>query len=353
MRRLTEKQIWDSIRTIDFEPLKISLEDQKSNKANGDARLVIGWKNKLEYFLPEILGQATPKQIDLGIFRLEKKSKKADEKKAVSKTLFPIIIAPYLNERNLKRLAESEVSGIDLSGNGVVVVPGKLFVYRAGAKNKYPSNAPIKNVFRGTSSLCVRVFFAKPEYENVGGVLDEITARGGKTTLSTVSKVLKTLEEELLVGKGEKIRLLDGKKMLASLKENYRRPNERRRLIAKCADLPKALKRIAENAESKKLLYVRDDPARYAVMPQEASPVKIYTELINGFVEGVDYTETTRFPDIELIETDTRSVYFDRRKDRGFYWLSPLETYLELANEGKREQETADAMIKGLLDFKY
>ena len=199
----------------------------------------------------------------------------------------------------------------------------------------------------------MRVFFAKPEYENVGEVLDEITARGGKTTLSTVSKVLKTLEEELLVGKGEKIRLLNGKKMLVFLKENYRRPNERRRLIGKCADLPKALERMAENAESKKILYVRDDPARYVVMPQEASPIKIYTESINDLIDGVDFTETTRFPDIELIETDERSVYFDRRKEQGFYWLSPLETYLELANEGKREQETADGMIKGLLDFKY
>ena len=122
-----------------------------------------------------------------------------------------------MSEDALKRLFEAEISGIDLSGNGVVVVPDKLFVYRAGAKNKFLSNAPIKNVFRGTSSLIRGVFFAKPEYENVGEVLEEIKKRGGRTTFSTVSKVLKTLEEELIIGKGEKIRLLDAKKLLAAL----------------------------------------------------------------------------------------------------------------------------------------
>lgn len=100
-------------------------------------------------------------------------------------------------------------------------------------------------------------------------------------------------------------------------------------------------------------LYVRDDPARYAVMPSVASAVKIYTESIDELLDGTDFTETNRFPDIELLETDERSVYFDCRKNEGFYWIPPLQTYLELASEGKREQETANSMVKGLLDFKY
>lgn len=113
------------------------------------------------------------------------------------------------------------------------------------------------------------------------------------------------------------------------------------------------MKRIAENAESKTLLYVRDDPARYAVMPSGASAVKIYTESIDKLMNGVDFTETIRFPNIELFEMDESGIYFDCRKNEVFYWISPLQTYLELAREGKSEQETANSMIKGLLDFKY
>ncbi len=351
MRRLTEKQIRDSIRTINFEPLKIKLEDGKKKTSDDAARLVIGWKDNAEYFVPEILGQATPKQIDLGIFRLGEKL--ADKGKKARQSALPIIIAPYLSEQTLNRLAEAEISGIDLSGNGVVVVPGKLFVYRAGAKNKFLSNAPIKNVFRGTSSLVARVFFLKSEYENVGEILDEITRREGFTTLSTVSKVLKILEEELLVSKGNQIKLLDARKLLDLLLKNYRRPVVRRNLNIKCADLTSALKQISANAQRKNLLFAWEYPARYTVMPSDQSAMKIYAESINELMEGVDFTETSRFPDLKLLETDEPTIYFDRRKDSDAYLLSPLQTYLSLATEGKREKEAASLMINRLIDFKY
>lgn len=351
MKRLTEKQIRDSIGNIDFEPLKIKLEDQRTQAADDAARLVIGWKNDSEYFLPEILGQATPKQVDLSLFRLGEKM--AGKGKRAGKSVLPIIIAPYLSEQTLSRLAEAEISGLDLSGNGVVVVPGKLFVYRSGAKNKYLSNAPIKNVFRGTSSLAARVFFAMAEYENVGEVLEEITKRGGRTTLPTVSKVLKVLEEELLIAKGEKVRLLDAKKLLEKLVKNYRRPEVRRTLSVKCADLSPALEKMSENAKKKNITFAWDYPARYTVMPSDTFPMKIYTSSIDELVAGVEYAETSRFPDIMLFETDEPTVYFDRRKERDSYFLSPLETYLQLAAEGKREQEAASLMINRLLEFKY
>lgn len=353
MRRLTGEQIRDSIQDLDFEPLKITVEKQNQKASevaggtNGDVLLNIGWKETSEKFAAEILRQATPKQIELGIFRLEKYSK------ANKKPFHPLIVAPYLSDDALKRLFEAEISGIDLSGNGVVVVPDKLFVYRAGAKNKFLSNAPIKNVFRGTSSLIPQVFFSKPEYENVGEVLEEIKKRGGRTTISTVSKVLKSLEEELIIGKGEKIRLLDGKKLLAALEENYRRPDVRRQIRVKCADLTLALKRLSKNAESKKVLYVRNEPSKYAVMPAGAAAAKIYTKSIDDLLDGVDFAETDRFPNIELIETNESNIYFDRRKDEGFYWSSPLQIFLELTSGGKRERETADGMIEGLLDFKF
>lgn len=349
MRRLTEKQIKDSLGKIDFEPLKIKLENGNTQATGGAVRLIIGWKNGSEYFLPEILGEASPKQVDLSLFRLGEKT----ARKSAGKAIFPIIIAPYLSEQTLNRLAEAEISGIDLSGNGVVVIPGKLFVYRAGAKNKFLSNAPIKNVFRGTSSLCVRVFFNKPEYENVSEILNEITTRGGKTTFPTVSKVLKVLEEELLIAKGEKVRLLDAKKLLDLLIKNYRRPEVRRTLSIKCADLSSALEKMSKNAQKKNILFAWDYPARYTVMPSDSSAMKIYTESIDDLLKGVDFAETSRFPDLILLETNEPTVYFDRRKEQESYFLSLLETFLQLSTEGKREQEAASLMIDRLLDFKY
>lgn len=359
-RRLTEQQIRDLIQDLEFQPLKITVEkqaleasEQAGNGASGDLLLNIAWKNNAEKFIAEVLGQATPKQIETKILRLEKFTGAINSKSAARKRFNPLVVAPYLSEKMLNRLAEAEISGIDLSGNGVVIVPDKLFIYRTGEKNKFLSSAPIKNIFRGTSSLAARVFFAKPEYENVGEVLEEITKRGGRTTFSTVSKVLKALEEELIINKGEKISLLDARKLLDLLRKNYRRPDVRRILSVKCADYNLALKQLAENAERKKILSAWDYPGRYAALVQGVAESKFYTESIDGLLDGVDFTETSRFPDLTLLETIDPTVYFDRRKDKEFDLLSPLQTFLQLATEGKREQEAANSMIKKLLEGKF
>lgn len=355
-KRLTEQRIKDLVRNLEFEPLKISVEKQKpeASEPTGDALLNIAWKSGAEKFVAEILGQATPKQIETKILRLEKFTDSMDGGRAArGKRLYPLVVAPYLNEKTLNRLAEAEISGIDLSGNGVVVIPDKLFVYRTGEKNKFLSSAPIKNVFRGTSSLVARVFFSKSEYENVGEILNEVTTRGGKITFPTVSKVLKTLEEELLVGKTATVRLLDAKKLLDLLIKNYRRPQIRRTLSVKCADLSPALEKMLENAKKRNTPFAWDYPARYTVMPSDSSAMKIYTESINDLLKEVDFAETSRFPDIVLLETDEPTVYFDRRKEKDSYFLSPLETYLQLFSQGKREQEAAILMTDKLLNFKY
>ena len=55
-----------------------------------------------------------------------------------------------------------------------------------------------------------------------------------------------------------------------------------------------------------------------------------------------------RFPDLELIETDDETVYFDAREQDGFWWGSPVQAYLELSAGDKRDRETAEE-IKSFL----
>ena len=181
--------------------------------------------------------------------------------------LWPMVLFPYLSEERLEELEREGVSGLDLCGNGVVIVPGEWLVRRTGKPNLYPQSFPIKNVFRGTSSLVARVFLRRPTYGGVGEIQEEIERLGGTVTLSTVSKVLARLEEELIVGRlsresrgnwvksgpvaieGEgarvhpsgEIRLLQAEKLLQRLVENYRPPEVRRRFVGKCTTNPEIL----------------------------------------------------------------------------------------------------------------
>lgn len=360
MRRISEENIINRIREIEFPPLEFKnwkIEPNLSQKSDGinlrpDCTVEIVWENKSYQFIVECKSQSSPKRTDEAIYQLKRNLSVVKD----SENYNPLFIAPYLSEDRLERLLKEKVSGLDLSGNGLIYVPGKIFVYRSGAKNKFPSNAPIKNVFYGTSSLIGRVFLVKPEFGAVGEVLEEISERSGETTYPTVSKVLKSLEEDLIISRsGDTIRLIDGRRLLKNLSENYRKPKIKQTVRGKAENIENALGQMSENADKKDILFAVNEPQRYAAIPSSATALKIYVENIKAVLDEVEFSETERFPNIELIETREPTVYFDRRwiLTENTYFTSPVQVYLELATGGKREQETAETIAEGILNFNY
>ena len=81
----------------------------------------------------------------------------------------------------------------------------------------------------------------------------------------------------------------------------------------------------------------------YAGTPREPT-ISFYCSDVKGLLErlGADVREQNHFPDLELLETNDDLVYFDRRLVGGCAFASSLQTYLELARGGKREQEAAE-----------
>jgi len=73
-----------------------------------------------------------------------------------------------------------------------------------------------------------------------------------------------------------------------------------------------------------------------------------YCSNLEGLLKqfGSDLEETSRFPNVELLETEEEFVYFDRRDN---LVASPVQTYLELMQGDKREQETAEQLRKAIL----
>jgi hypothetical protein len=265
--------------------------------------------------------------------------------------LWPMVFVPYLSEEQLSQLEREGISGLDLCGNGLIMAPGEMLLYRTGRPNLYPQSGPIKNIFRGASSLVARVFLLRPTYSAVGEIREEIERLGGTVALSTVSKALAGLEEELIVGRqsGE-IRLLQPEKLLQRLVENYRPPEITRRFIGKSRVSPEALllgqaEWADENDLSLRFTGV-SSVRHYATMAREET-LSVYCSDVAGLLErlGTDVQQQSRFPNLELLQINSDVVYFDRRL---VAWASPLQTYLELATGGKREQETAED-VKALI----
>ena len=200
--------------------------------------------------------------------------------------------------------------------------------------------------------MVARVFLGCPRFEAVQAIQAEINRRNplvvgwGKTpmSLATVSKALKGLDQDLMVGRDPGIRLLQGDKLLDSLADNSRAPDVRERTRFKVELAGRSVtEALQEAAEKSKLPVVAtgvSSVGRYAVM-QRGEMVSVYCPRIGPLAERLAGNATDRFPNLELVETEDEPVYFDAREADGFRWAAPVQTYLELMDGDKRDQETA------------
>jgi len=350
---ISEKDIIDQLRQgrVSVGPLRLRLSALERRGMNGlsiDAIVSISWNQTQEEFAAEIKAQSTPKMIRQALYEIKAATRNTG--------MNPMIIVPYLNREALVELEREEVSGVDLCGNGVIIVPGKLYVERSGQRNQFPSSAPIKSVYRRRSSLVGRVFLVQPQYQRIGDVLKEVNRRdilatwqGRAITFGTISKVLRALEEDIIVGReGSSVRLLQADKLLDKLSGSYNAPGPSDsdiinwKIATTGTGLP-SVNEILGNAFQGTIPAVvtgLSSVSMYAVM-QAGETISIYCPDPEGWLANIPGSRADRFPTISLIRTDDASVYFDARKEKGLVWASPVQTYLELSSGDKRDQETA------------
>lgn len=229
--RLTEKEVISRFQSIadKYAPLRINRFEEQVSLADGRCADAI-----IEFSIPdgssfealvEIKSLATPKTILETCRMLADFLRKTDDP-----CLIPMMIAPYIGKEQAKILAEEGISWMDLSGNMVVRVANQIYIERTGKPNKFPDTAPIKKIFQGTASLVSRALLLKPKgFSSLYEVVNFINSRNANITLSTVSKVLKSLEEELLIRKSKSfISVINSEKLLKRLTDGYIRSTERK-----------------------------------------------------------------------------------------------------------------------------
>ena len=230
--RLTEEQVIQSLKNMGerYSPLMInSIVEQVSMPEEYRVNAVIEFsiQNGPSFkAMVEIKTVATPQNI------LKSARQLADYFGKVKKTnMVPLVIAPYIGAKQAKILADKGISWIDLSGNISVRVSNRVYIERTGKPNRFPDTTPIKKIFQGTSSLVSRALLLKREgFSSLYEMVNFINNRNAKITLSTVSKVLKILDEELLINRGNSlISVVDPEKLLERLAQGCKNSTERNR----------------------------------------------------------------------------------------------------------------------------
>jgi hypothetical protein len=304
---------------------------------------------KTANFWAEYRKSGTPQQVQMALLQAKDQADKEG--------MLPLIIASYLSEERLIVLEKAGVSGIDLCGNGVVVAPG-IWFFRTGFSNQFKSVATIKNIYQGTSSLVSRVFLLKREYTSVGDIQTEIRRRGGEVSLGTVSKVLKELEEEIIVGRASgTIRLLQPTRLLERLSASFTLPKPEASFVGKVAmgisELEKHLGKINDSVSQVSIVRTGVGSLDKYVTMATQPKLSLYTSSLSNLLADLDATPTTRFPNLEIIETNSPLPFFDAQKSTEatelLAWASPLQTYLEMMQGDERLQQTALTLRERLI----
>ena len=329
-----------------FPPLSLTWEESRARGIDGVVRMV--WRKTSFRFAARYKRLSNPKTVAAATEQALEKAQAAG--------LLPLVVVPYLNEQALNDLERRSVSGIDLCGNGVVIVPGRWYVRRTGNPNLFRAEGVIKNVYRKNSSVVARLFLARPEFDSLQDASDELGRRGGRVTLSTVSKVCKRLEDDLIIERrresATRLRLIQPEKLLDRLTANYSPPEVKERRTGKLRgigppELRARLRAWAEQTGNRVAITGASSVGAYAVMARDG-PEEYYCTDAAGAVRalGDGFQASERFATITLLETRDEEVYFDRRDD---LTASPLQTFLELSSGDKRDRETADQLRRVIL----
>lgn len=338
---------------VEFPPLGLevgSLQPSSGSKS-ADWELELTWHSQTVRFEVEYIRVASPKNLMTALNQIDRDATRPDRPPPEDGSgPRPMVMAPYFDEDDLSTLIQQGVSGIDFCGNGVVTIPGKWFVYRTGAPNRYPASAPIKRIYEGKSSLVGRVLLARREFSQVTQVKEEIEAREGTISLGTVSKVLKSLEDELIVSRDEGVRLVQPGLLLDKLAENYDRPSDLQLVRGRLPDEAEILERLFLEARELGLRMAVSGAQRYAQLPMSDIVPPVYVESLADLAPRIGFDETSRFSNIEFRETRDLLPYFDRRDEEGRYWTSPVETYLDMSTGSEREQEVAGDLRRRIIE---
>ena len=352
----TEREMLDQLRQgrVQLPPLTFSFLNSQLDDGEDrtiDAYIKAKWKRKSARFAVECKALSTPKFFQNSINYLRSLP--------LPKNIFPMLFMPYLSELQLKELEKEGISGIDLCGNGLVVAPGIFSVFRSGGKNRFPSSAAIKNIYRKNSSMVGRGFFIKRDFQTVQDIRTTINQQNllvnrwdkKPMSLSTVSKVLKTMVEDLIITRTEGIRLLQPDKLLEKLSENYNPPAIKERVRLKIPEDNKSiLKLLSEQSQQLEMPLIASGTSsvtQYIVM-QRGDLLTVYCPKVERLLNRLSGSQSDRFPNLELIETEDEPVYFDARQEDGFWWTSPLQVYMELMIGDKRDKEAAE-QVKALI----
>jgi hypothetical protein len=360
------------------------LEQPEGTQRRFDAKFDLQFGDaKVEVYV-EAKNNCTPKLV-------EQIAPWLSQMKALQKGAAFALVCPALSPQSQKLCVERNVDFIDLAGNVFINVPGKLLVQRLGMDlREQTSPSYYRNPFSGKSSRILRVLLQKPRAWTLSDITEELASESRRApcagvsfevSFSLASRVLRSLEEELLVmrrptpfdpDQAVSARSLKGEVLVA--RRNPIVVPEPKRLLAAWAQAYKDryrwyLRRSFKipNPFGTNLESVRQDldrllkPPCYALTGAAAAsltapfvdvdPIELYisdearAENLRKSVSGASVG-----PDFRVIYPYDAGVFLYSYRRGGIPVVSDIQTYLDLFARGGRDLKQADYLLQARIE---
>lgn len=323
-----------------FEVVEI-ISEKRFDKRIAYLELKIKYGDIFSNFLVEIKNRSVPQMVEQGILQIK------DLTNIAKGNYYPAIMVPYLSKYVYEQLKKNGVSGIDLNGN-YYISTDKMVGIRLDRKNEYKESTPIRNIYSANSSLVGRFLLREKKiFKSVNEIYIGIREKGGNIALSTVSKVLSILKDDLIISKGNNgISLMQPDKLLQSFKNNYKPPTPYLILNLKLPKNKNEATEILNRYLTKNWILSGESSADYYTTTTETTNFIVYVKSTNNLEVMEKYVDN-KFYNYQLmvVPEEQNYIFFDSVDN----YASRVQTYIELMHLDKREKEIAIEVEKEIL----
>ncbi len=347
--------------------ISTSAEQKKSSGENTitrpDVRLEIDFSGVVVTVLGEIKTQITPKvleQVGPWLARIKRSNPKE----------IYILICPFLSPTSQKYCQENEIDFIDMSGNVFIQIPGKVVIQRLGQPNKYKEKRLFRNPFGGISSRVVRVLLQFPQKKwtitAIQKELQEESERQKKyldfnLSLSSISKTVQSLEEELLIRRdGLQIAVPEPSQLLFRWSEKYK---ERYKWAKRSAwkvnnpyglDIKSSVNKLLLDYQNLDYVITGATAANLIAPFVDIDRIDIFI-LPNQSKEKVFQLKDKESvgPDFYFIYPYDNGVFIYANKIDNLLVASDIQTYLDCYARGGRDLKQADYLLSNVIEKRW
>jgi hypothetical protein len=289
------------------------------------------------------------------------------------------IIAPTLSPQAQNYCIENEINFLDLVGNISINVPGQFVLQRLGLKEQNrkgkDQNSPSEaNAFSGRFSRVVRVLLEDPKTWTLTEIAAELDQQSTanplltrfamdlpkpidfRISLGSISKVLASLEEQLLVRRRNSAVLIpEPQRLLKVWAEKYReryrwRLRQSFRLKNPIAEGLQELAHLLTNTGIGPFAITGPAAASLRAPFVDIGTVDIFLSTLSSVRPMLETMPASiGGPEIRFVEPYDSGVFLYAEVERGIPIVSNIQAYLDLYARGGRDQKQATYLLENAI----